>query len=335
MQTRPASAGKLQNAIECGVRQAGGFAGDLGGDEFLVNRELAEPGEDAGKRPEDPPDVIDRIHVGRIEAGNHRIEARLLFLRQRAVHAGDVRVGERVVIKRGIGLQVIGRREFPGVRKRPLLLEGNAEQRRSTDPVAHDLQELLAADSLLDVVRQMKVGIIELRGVGLALRRNEHDPSRDRAAGERRSQSDETGRLRRKAGGDGHTGISAQQVPSKNQRRGQAKLFKRKERVSADSSRKPPQNSDRVGTAKCVASRKEWSLAAWLTHGRSAHALRNLGREPPTMDEMRVSSDMPGRPVRCPPLRDSRNSAVLQRFASPESGTNLEQVLLYGMAWCE
>ena len=100
-------------------------------------------------------------------------------------------VGERVVIKRGIGLKVVGRREFARVRKRPLLLEGNAEQRRSTDPVAHDVQELRAADALLDVVRQVKVGIVELRGIGRALRRHEHGPSSERAARECRSEPDE------------------------------------------------------------------------------------------------------------------------------------------------
>ena len=34
--------GKIQNAIERRVCQAGGFARDLRGDEFLVNRELAD-----------------------------------------------------------------------------------------------------------------------------------------------------------------------------------------------------------------------------------------------------------------------------------------------------
>ena len=88
------------------------------------------------------PDVVDAVHVGRIEPGDHRIEARLLLLRERAVHARDVGVGERVVVERRVGLQVVGRREVAGVRVRPLLLQRDPEERRAADARAHDLQEL-------------------------------------------------------------------------------------------------------------------------------------------------------------------------------------------------
>jgi len=47
-----------------------------------VNRELADAGEHAGKRLEYTLYVIGRVHVRRIESGDHRIETCLLFLGQ-------------------------------------------------------------------------------------------------------------------------------------------------------------------------------------------------------------------------------------------------------------
>jgi hypothetical protein len=42
--------GEVEDAIERRVGQAGGLAGDLRRDELLVDAELADAGEDAGKR---------------------------------------------------------------------------------------------------------------------------------------------------------------------------------------------------------------------------------------------------------------------------------------------
>jgi hypothetical protein len=54
----------------------------------------------------------------------------------------------------------------------PLLLQGNAEQRRATDSRAHDLQELVNVSTFLDVIGQVKMRIVYLglvwsRGGGL------------------------------------------------------------------------------------------------------------------------------------------------------------------------
>ena len=160
----PALGGEVENPIERRIGQARGLAGNLRGHEFLVDAELADAGEDAGEGLQHAADVIDGIHVRRVEPGDHRIEARLLLLRERAIGAGDERIGERVVVERRVALQVVGRRELAGVAVRPLLLQRDAEQRRTADAAAHDLQELPDVDALLDVVGQVKVRIVE--GVG-------------------------------------------------------------------------------------------------------------------------------------------------------------------------
>ena len=165
---QPRFRGEVEHAVERRIGQAGGLAGDLRRDELLVDAELADPREDAGKGEEHPADVIHGVHVSGIEAGDHRIEARLLGRRQRLVDAGDGGVGERVVVERCIALQVVGRREVARIGIRPLLLKRNAEERRSPDTAAHDLQEAMDVDALLDVVRQVKVRVVELVGGTLA-----------------------------------------------------------------------------------------------------------------------------------------------------------------------
>ena len=78
--TRPEAGGELEHAVERRVGEAGGLAGDLGRDEFLVDAELADAGEDAGEGLQHPPNVIGGVHVGRVEPGDHRVETRLLVL---------------------------------------------------------------------------------------------------------------------------------------------------------------------------------------------------------------------------------------------------------------
>ncbi len=161
MTTRPTSPAVVENAVERRVGQAGGVAGDLRGDELLVDGELADPREDAREGGQHAPDVIRGIHVRRVEAGDHRIEARLLLFRQRPVRHRDEGVGERVVVERRVGLQVVGRREVAGVAVRPLLLQRDAEERRPPDLVAHDLQEVVNVGAFLDVVREVEVVVVD------------------------------------------------------------------------------------------------------------------------------------------------------------------------------
>ena len=144
--------------------------GDLRRHELLVDAELADAGEHARERPQHAADVIGAVHVGRVEPGDHRIEARLRVRRQRSVGDRDRGVGERVVVERRIALQVVGRREIARVPVRPLLLQRDAEQRRAADPRPHDLQELADVDALLDVVRQVEVRVVEISAGGCRLR---------------------------------------------------------------------------------------------------------------------------------------------------------------------
>ena len=126
-----------------------------------MDRELADAGEDAGVGLEHAADVIGRVHVGRVEPGDHRVEALLLLRRQRLVRLGDERVGERVVVERRIGLQVVGRRVVARVLVRPGLLQRDAEQGGAADLVSHDLEVPADVGALLDVVRQVEVRVVE------------------------------------------------------------------------------------------------------------------------------------------------------------------------------
>ena len=58
-------AGEVEDAIERGIGEAGGFTGDLRRDELLVDAELADAGEHARKGPQHAADVIGGVHVGR------------------------------------------------------------------------------------------------------------------------------------------------------------------------------------------------------------------------------------------------------------------------------
>jgi hypothetical protein len=89
---------------------------------------------------------------------------------ERPIDAGDIGVGEGVVIEGRIAVEVVGGREVAGVRVRPLLLQRNTEEGRAADARSHDRQELPGADALLDVVGQVEVRVVELVGRTRTLR---------------------------------------------------------------------------------------------------------------------------------------------------------------------
>ncbi len=158
---QPDLAGEVEDPVQRLIREAGRPAGGLGRHELLVDRELADPHEDPGEGPEHPADVVRRVHVGGIEAGDHGIEPRLFLGRQGLVLHGDPGVGERVVVKGRVGLKVVGRGVIARVAVGPHLLQGQAEERGPADLVAHDLQELAGGRALLDVVGQVDVAVVE------------------------------------------------------------------------------------------------------------------------------------------------------------------------------
>src|SRR4029079_17564497 len=77
--------------------------------------------------------------------------------------------------------------------------ERDAEQRRAPHLVPHDLQEIVDVDALLDVVREMEVGVVEQIAVGRrarlrrgwrAIRRQgSHEPERQRAGGHEHAEA--------------------------------------------------------------------------------------------------------------------------------------------------
>ena len=69
--------------------------------------------------------------------------------------------GERVVIERRISVHVVRRGKIARARMHPLLLKWNAAQHGASHFVVHDLQEIPNVRSLLNVVGQVKVGIVK------------------------------------------------------------------------------------------------------------------------------------------------------------------------------
>src|SRR5579871_1151598 len=106
--------------------------------------------------------MIGSIHVRGIKPGNHWIETRAVLFWQRQISSRDIGVGKRVIVEWRICIQIIFRRIITTDSVRPLLLQGYAEQGRSSCCLAHDLQEVLDGYAFLNIVRQMEVTIIEL-----------------------------------------------------------------------------------------------------------------------------------------------------------------------------
>lgn len=77
------------------------------------------------------------------------------------IFVGDDRVGEGVIIKRRVGLEVIGRREVPRIRVAPRLLQRDAEKRGALHDLAHHRDVLFGGEALLDVVRQVEMRVVE------------------------------------------------------------------------------------------------------------------------------------------------------------------------------
>ena len=70
---------QIQNPIEGRIEEAGHAAGNLAGDELLMNGELTDTAKHTGIESQDAPDVTGRVHIRRIEPCDHRIEARLFL----------------------------------------------------------------------------------------------------------------------------------------------------------------------------------------------------------------------------------------------------------------
>jgi hypothetical protein len=61
-----------------------------------------------GERQQNAPNVICCVHIGRVEASNHRVESRLLFSRKRLVGHRDRSISEGIVIQWRIRVEVVG-----------------------------------------------------------------------------------------------------------------------------------------------------------------------------------------------------------------------------------
>ena len=180
---------EVEHPVERGVPQTGAVAEDLGAHELLVDGELADAREHPRIEREHPPDVVRAVHVRRVEAGDHRVEAGLLLRRQRPVLLRDHRVDERVVVERRVRMQVVVRRPVARLEVVPLLLQRDAEHGRAPHPVAHDAEHVLQRDPPLDVVRQVEVDVVKggplRRRLGAGSRRGEPETGEQQNRGGR------------------------------------------------------------------------------------------------------------------------------------------------------
>src|SRR3954449_902840 len=69
---QPGFCREIEDAVQRWIEKASAIARDLRGHELLVDGEFADALEHAGEREQHAPDMIDTVHVGRIETGNHR-----------------------------------------------------------------------------------------------------------------------------------------------------------------------------------------------------------------------------------------------------------------------
>ena len=162
---------EIEQAIQRRIVQTRSVARDLGGHELLVDRELTDAGEHPRVGLQHPADVVRGVHVGGIEARDHGIEARLLHRRQRPVLLGNDRVDEGVVVQRRVRVQVVVGRPLTRLEVVPLLLQRDAEHRRSPGVIPGQFKELAQRDPPLDVVRQVEVDVVERRPLPLRLLR--------------------------------------------------------------------------------------------------------------------------------------------------------------------
>ena len=153
-----------QYFIQRRIEQARRVARHFRGNEFLVDGKLTDARENARIHQQHPAYVICRVHVRRVEPGDHRIDARAILRRQTQVLIRDDRIRERVVVELGIREQIVVGGAGSRLEVVPLLLQRNAEHGGPPSRGAHDLQEFRQAESFLDVVGQVKVGVVEVVG---------------------------------------------------------------------------------------------------------------------------------------------------------------------------
>jgi hypothetical protein len=94
-------------------------------------------------------------------AGDHWVEARALLRFQAQVLRSNPGIREGVVIKRRVGLQVVGRGELTRVFVGPGLLQRDAEQRNPAHFVTHDLQKILNRCAFLYIVGEVEMGVVD------------------------------------------------------------------------------------------------------------------------------------------------------------------------------
>ena len=166
---------EVEDPVEGRILQTGHLSRHLCGHKLLMNCELADACEYTRECLQNTPDVVSGIHVSRIKSGDHGIEPSPLLGRQRPVRHRNEGIGERIVVKRCIGVQIIGRCAVSVDAIGPLLLKRYAKQGDSSDLVAHDFHEILNGCPFLDVVRQMEVGVIQFKVGSLRLEQQRAD----------------------------------------------------------------------------------------------------------------------------------------------------------------
>ena len=134
--------GELEDPVECRITKARHVPHRLGRHHLLVDGKLPDSRKHARIQAEHPADVIRRVHVGRIEPGDHGIEARPLLRGQcenRLRHHG---IHERVVVERGIRAEVVVGGAVARLEPVPLLLEGDPHECGAPHPLTQYPEKL-------------------------------------------------------------------------------------------------------------------------------------------------------------------------------------------------
>ena len=120
-----------------------------------MDAELADAGEHAGEGEQGALNVVGGVHVRRVEARDHGIDAPAVLLRQSQVFLRDHRVHERIVVQVGVRTQVVIGRVVARQEVVPFLLQRDPEHGHPPDATGRHVQIIPRRSASLDVVQEV------------------------------------------------------------------------------------------------------------------------------------------------------------------------------------
>lgn len=153
--------GELEDRIHGTIVDPTGFSGCQEGEIVMSEEHLSDSSEDSRIELEHLPDMMDGIHIHRVEPADERIEPLAILLIQRHILQCDHRIRGEVVIALGIVIQII-------LRRAPLILGPHLPDRHSENDrfadsrLIHVIDQILKPLGFPPEIEGMQVGIDHL-----------------------------------------------------------------------------------------------------------------------------------------------------------------------------